>query len=142
MFLSTLALCLGLIFLSITHPLRAQELGDLDSVTPLELAQEAPLTEADIDLYLKYFRESIIHMREPTVDMAQFNLRFLKDNNLTLARLRYLLEKIPPLMVAAFSDQDSFGPEDPPYLKFSASEKKLIKANMNKITLTYATIHK
>jgi hypothetical protein len=111
--------------------LKAQEI-DLDTVTDEQLAMEGPLTLTDIDLYLKFFTQSTQLAKETDADYKQATIDFIKDNNLTVSRLRYILEKLPIALMASMESVNQATPIKP-YLKVTDDEKLLIKDNLEKI---------
>ncbi|MDR1607422.1 MAG: hypothetical protein LBT38_03335 [Deltaproteobacteria bacterium] len=132
MLLKKLALCLGLFVSFFLFAAISQAQVDLDSVTEEQLTKEGPLTQQDLDLYLKFYDASASNLSKPDFDMVKFTTDFIKDNKLTTVRLRYLLEKIPMTMMALSSKADN-SDKLPAYIKASPAEKKLIETNMSKI---------
>jgi hypothetical protein len=131
--------CLGLLTLALSTNLMAQA-EDFDNITEEQLAKEGPLTQKDIDVYLNFFEHSAKLMKDSggkemaEKDLINITTDFAKNNNITIVRLRYLMEKIPYALMLSSASAD----EEPPfpYLKISAEEKQLVAQNLQKIMTT------
>ncbi|MDR1578270.1 MAG: hypothetical protein LBT86_08640 [Deltaproteobacteria bacterium] len=151
MFLKKLALCFGLIlFLAMARPVLAQDSLNLNQITTEQLNMEGPLTQADIDFFVKFMTFSTELMNKPQapnapeIDEEKETLDFIKANNFTPVRLRYLMEKIVitiSQIKASPQDLEKFNSANtPPYLKSSDAEKQIVQGNLNNILTAFQKI--
>jgi hypothetical protein len=126
-----LSATLACLILTVTVGLQAQDV-DLDAITEEQLSQESPLTTADIDLYLKFFAQSAELVKDPSADFKQATLDFIKANDITATRLRYILEKVPYGMIVATSGNSNL-PTPQPHMVLSEGEITVINDNLPKI---------
>jgi hypothetical protein len=132
---STLTLLVGLLALAPTLSAQDKSLSD---VTVEELSAEGPLTEDDIDIFLKYLAlsdELVLKLEEnPNINPLDEVTKFAKSNNVSTVRMRYLMEKIPYGIVVVTVEEPSKAPKAPVgYMELSESETRLIKDNIGKI---------
>ncbi|MDR2142357.1 MAG: hypothetical protein LBR11_11325 [Deltaproteobacteria bacterium] len=133
----TLFACLAILTMAFSSSLLAQEI-DLDSVTDEQMSKEAPLTQADIDLYIKfseYSQEMFKKLEtDPQLDIKQALVNFVKANNLTPVRMKFITLKIPYIILIVTNKM----PENPElsHLKPTESEKTIVQDNMTKILAT------
>ncbi|MDR1607426.1 MAG: hypothetical protein LBT38_03355 [Deltaproteobacteria bacterium] len=138
------------LFLTLTlafpWPLKAEEKAKPALPEPTTLArlnQEGPLTQEDIDLFVKFSalfsswqKKDRKSANNPKADWENEILNFIKANNISKIRLRYILEKIPDAARNIIA-QASPKPYDPdyerPYIIASDLEKELIQENLLKI---------
>ncbi|MDR1607427.1 MAG: hypothetical protein LBT38_03360 [Deltaproteobacteria bacterium] len=123
-------------FLLYTPPLLAQD-PDLEEITIAELNAEGPLTQADIDIYLKFLEHAGAALKNPPPSdiegfMKKMTAEFLKANDVKPVRLRLITEKIPYAVMVASDTEGSFEPTDT-YMELSQEEVDLVSDNMDKI---------
>jgi hypothetical protein len=134
MTLKKITLFACLFFLTLTLAVELKAIPELDLVTPSQLNKEGPLTQADVEVYEKFFAANHEYLeKEKTIARDTYNkltAKFCADNKISIARLRYVLDKMPLAFLAAKSDLDSFD-AFAPFLDVSAAEKDLAKKNMD-----------
>ncbi|MDR0548503.1 MAG: hypothetical protein LBI10_03710 [Deltaproteobacteria bacterium] len=134
LFVLTLAMTL-----SLAYGLSAQP-QDLDNITAEQLNKEGPLTQKDVELYIKFFELSATTVKNESQKPKGQDLddtfsntasNFAKENNISIVRLRYIMEKIPMAIMGSATDTPI--PADMPYLALSPEESALVKENTPKI---------
>ncbi|MDR2142358.1 MAG: hypothetical protein LBR11_11335 [Deltaproteobacteria bacterium] len=130
--LCLLSLILGLALLS-TAPLGASE---LDQISPEQLAEEPPLNQQDIDLFLRFFnpqdemRAELYLESDSVVEaMDKYALDFAGKNNITLVHLAYIAQKIPVALFYALDNSTEIAADFKP----NEEEARLLLANQAKI---------
>ncbi|MDR1607455.1 MAG: hypothetical protein LBT38_03500 [Deltaproteobacteria bacterium] len=118
---------------------------DPNTATPAQLNKEGPLTQADIDLFIKFsdfFSNMLTKANEPDFDPDLELANFPKTNQVTLSRFQYVISKITTAAIMSLSKKEEFPPNAPPYLKTNEAEKKILQENMPKILEAFKKIQK
>ncbi|MDR1084964.1 MAG: hypothetical protein LBP22_08940 [Deltaproteobacteria bacterium] len=107
--------------------------GKLEAITPEIKAKEPPLTQKDIDLFIKFLK-SPIKLDSPKTDNVQADLeshfeKFASANKTSLIHLAYITEKIPKALIYAM-DSDA---EIHDRLKPNTNESKILMTNKDRI---------
>jgi hypothetical protein len=140
MFLKKIVLFFVLCILTLSASLNLiAQAKDIYNITDEQLSEEGPLTQKDIDVYLGFFERNANLMKSDAKAskdvMIKATADFAKNNGVTIVRLRYLLEKIPYVLLLVSSSADN--PPPFPNLKVSNDEKSLVKKNQSKIMETF-----
>jgi hypothetical protein len=130
LFACPLALALTL---AMASGLAARDSG-LESVTKEQMSKEGPLTQRDVNVFLSFLEENraIRESGRPSDDdYGNFARDFMRKNNVTPVRLKYLLEKVLVVVAVVENGDDVLSPGRGPTV--TNSEKKVVKANLAKI---------
>jgi hypothetical protein len=117
---------------------KAQEItiNSLNKVTEADLAQEPPLTQKDVDIYVKYMELSFTIADLSQKESNDQIVKFLKENDVSPARFRFILEKVSVTMaLLSPSEPSTDGLEA--YLIPNEDEKKLVQENAEKIVALF-----
>ncbi|MDR1872436.1 MAG: hypothetical protein LBS60_11060 [Deltaproteobacteria bacterium] len=133
--------CFLAFFLAFAAPSPAQD-NSIEDSDENDLNQEGPLTQKDIDLYLEFVAlyDELVEKSEadPDYDQDEEIMAFIQNNGLTFNRFRYIVEKVPfGVMVLTAPEPQLVPPLTDPYLELSNEEKKLLSANLNKLSPTF-----
>ncbi|MDR1872167.1 MAG: hypothetical protein LBS60_09690 [Deltaproteobacteria bacterium] len=134
--LTLTALALTVLALAQPNLSRAADI-DLETITVEELNKEGPLIQADLDMYVKFFKYFIASMKNTTSTdfeafMKQIANDFIKASKISPVRLRLITEKIPYALILV-QDPDTALKPDNSYMRLSPAELELVKSNFDAI---------
>ncbi|MDR1083566.1 MAG: hypothetical protein LBP22_01610 [Deltaproteobacteria bacterium] len=119
---------------------------DYESITAEQLNREAPLTQEDVDILVKFYHLTVVAVntvrRNPATTVKELDdlvAEFVEANKITPIRLRYIAIKIQAVMVG-LDDSNQMPKEglNPPFMVPGSSELNLIKQNRTKLAAALA----
>jgi hypothetical protein len=133
-----LLLCLSLILSPIS--LFAQN-DDIANISPEDFKDEPPLTNRDLDIFVKYISD---YKANPVFDeeVMKANVKKLSsDFNVTIVRIAYIVFKTPIILEAVLNpskDMSDLTTNEPSLIP-TESEKELLKARQQEFLILFSS---
>ncbi|MDR0547862.1 MAG: hypothetical protein LBI10_00385 [Deltaproteobacteria bacterium] len=129
--------------LTTARTLIAFQINPLLYVTPEQMSQQGPLTQADIDLFVNFL--SVLNEQsadKPDFDEGAVINYFLVTYQVDSVRLQTVVEKIPFVLYLLTPKPQNPTITTPDYFKISNEEIELVKSNKDKLLQAFFAFKK